>query len=316
MMKKLGLLSGVALVATALLPLAGSPAGATTMTHPGPIFGQVTGTPGDYYCFGAKATITDARTTFYTYETDHDGTTEDQTEYVYGGPERDTDYRDANGNEVFATFNVYYGTPGDDVIIGTAGRDEIWGEGGRDKICSLDGNDRISTDTAASGWVQVDGGRGDDVLSSYDWRGVPVTGTSYRAYGGPGNDTLIGSPANDYLDGGVGTNVIDGFGGDDFCFSGKNGHANVNQAAYPTDPRAARRYYGPNGHTPLAVNYNCEHNFAGRGWTNHAMFYPATPVTTTTTTRPTTVTTIRSASTTTRPTTPTTVGPPVTSTTR
>ena len=318
MKKKLGLLAGVLTLASALLPLAGSPAGAVdTVTS---INSQVTVPAGGYYtCFGRRATITDARKTstmeYVVVGYDENDDSIMAWQKVYGGPKNMN-----RGAHHTGTFNVYYGTPGDDVIIGTGKMDYIIGNGGHDRICALDGNDIVevggSSDTP--GWVQVDGGRGDDYLS-----GAPVTnaGMSFRAYGGPGNDILEGGNFNDYLDGGRDRNMLYGGPGwtnwpsspapgaprwdQDTCLSGATTQfyfddTDANHMQATTD------YYDNLRRDNVAgVDYNCETVKPGRGWTNHAHLIA-----------PTTVTTTYSAPTTTSLSTTPPPAPPVTTTTR
>ncbi len=82
--------------------------------------------------------------------------------------------------------------------------------GGTMKVTFIDdeGFEQEQTFTGVTS-IYFDGGAGNDFL---DCRGVSVP---VIAYGGAGNDTLIGGDAADTLDGGEGNSVQDGGGGDD-----------------------------------------------------------------------------------------------------
>ncbi len=97
------------------------------------------------------------------------------------------------------------GTAGPDVLVGTAGNDVIVGRGGADRISAGAGNDIIC---AGPGNDRVVGGPGDDYLDG----GVG----SDRLEGGDGNDVLGGSGGNDTLRGGAGNdNLMGGEGLDE-----------------------------------------------------------------------------------------------------
>jgi hypothetical protein len=283
MMKKLGLLAGaITLASAALIPLTSAVAGAVPFNNY-PVNYRLS-EPGTYYCFGDKATILDAKKTSYSYVTDHDGTTPDQVETVHGGPSQQS-----WGAHHTGIYNVFYGTPGDDVIVGTGKNDLIIGGGGHDKICALDGNDvvLVGANTGAGnvgnrddtpGWIQVDGGRGNDLILGAS---INNAGVSLRAFGGPGQDTLEGGPGNDSLDGGKELNML--YGGashtdTDTCSSGKS------TQIYIDDPEATIEYdHYRQLDLSNGVDYNCETVKPGRAWTNHATFFASAPLTTTTT---------------------------------
>jgi hypothetical protein len=92
------------------------------------------------------------------------------------------------------------GTPGNDVILGTDGPDTIYGNGGRDTICGRGGDDTL---VGGPGRDRIDGGEGDDLIIAGGGHDqillggdgddtIRSTGDNTRAYGGPGNDTIIG----------------------------------------------------------------------------------------------------------------------------
>jgi Ca2+-binding RTX toxin-like protein len=110
------------------------------------------------------------------------------------------------------------GTIASDLLQGTSGQDFISDYlGGNDTLLGLNGNDVLySQDTLASSSNILDGGSGNDSLSSYG-------GTNNLLIGGNGNDslysyngnnaTLRGGNGNDYLYTFQGSNTIDaGFG--------------------------------------------------------------------------------------------------------
>lgn len=142
------------------------------------------------------------------------------------------------------------GGPGDDVLHGGAGNDTIVGGGGaletspagsdqlygEDGIDSLDDGDSDSQ-PAAVGADLVDGGTGEDEVNSYLRRSEPVTvdlGSQApagqpgendtlrgieEAFGGAGDDTLIGNDSDNFLDGRDGDDQVRGGGGDDLIFA-------------------------------------------------------------------------------------------------
>lgn len=115
-----------------------------------------------------------------------------------------------------AADDLIKGTTDSEQIYGGDGDDEIYGFGGKDQIFGGNGNDSIDTTQKpdASGKLVdnpdgsiVDGGAGDDVLT---------TGSGNDALiGGPGSDLLAGGAGNDTLDGGTGTNFLFGEEGND-----------------------------------------------------------------------------------------------------
>jgi hypothetical protein len=280
MKKLLGLLAGVALVSTALVPALSSPASAWDSQSP------YTNYPGyTYYCFGLKATKTVPDTAAYDYISEYDGSRQHSPNY-------------------------YSGTAGKDVIVTTDGADDISNVGAGDVVCSQGGDDTITANADINhrtGWnrVKIDAGQGNDSVwvdpDTHDFNSDAWWAT-LEAHTGPGDDVV---------EGGGGANQIFSDGGaNSFVCTSPGIKVYVNTAnsgtitpAYP-GPCAYKsvKYPGYKGFTELRPN------------STTTTTRPALPVTTTT--GPTTVTTVRSATTTTRPPTPTTVGPPVTTTTR
>lgn len=119
--------------------------------------------------------------------------------------------------------------PGDDKAYGQGGGDLLWGGPGRDRLVGGRHSDRAMyrgapravkvdlgiTGPQATGWgrdtlvdmEQVSGSAYDDVLQTAS----PVA----RAFGGPGDDVLLGSDGEDDLVGGPGADHLDGGPGDD-----------------------------------------------------------------------------------------------------
>jgi Ca2+-binding RTX toxin-like protein len=127
------------------------------------------------------------------------------------------------------------GGAGDDVVAGTDGDDHLAGGPGRDRVEGRGGDDRL-TEGECCGVVApaadvYDGGRGRDTIT-YDGRETPLVidlaagrggtgGDEDRlvdlegAFGGWGDDVLLGSPGPDELGGSVGSDVVLGHSGDD-----------------------------------------------------------------------------------------------------
>ena len=107
------------------------------------------------------------------------------------------------------SYNIVYGTDGNDMIYGYWEDNILYGGGGNDTLYGgrgtniLDGgtgNDRLYSGT---GNDRLYGSVGDNIL-----------------YGGDGNDTLDGGWGNDTLDGGDGKDILYGGGGNDFLYGG------------------------------------------------------------------------------------------------
>ncbi|WP_341861585.1 cadherin-like domain-containing protein [Gymnodinialimonas sp. 57CJ19] len=167
---------------------------------------------------------------------------------IVGGASDDGD--DLSGDEGDDTLrggggdDTLDGGVGDDVTDGGTGDDDITGGDGADSVLGGDGNDTIDTsgsqDLLDAGWPgygpipavapdsdpdddkdTVDGGAGDDLISTGDDADVINAGTGNdtvdagidddSVQGGAGDDLLIGSEGNDTLSGGGGDDTI--FGG-------------------------------------------------------------------------------------------------------
>ncbi len=149
-------------------------------------------------------------------------------DWIYGGDGQDYIY---SGGNPLDDAEELYGEGGLDIIYGGWGIQSIWGGDDRDLISGGAGDDTIY------------GGGGTNVLFGDEWvsqnpytqHSPYVWGTFYdgadtvytgddgsQAWGGGGNDTLIGGASNDELWGGDGTDYIYGYGGDD-TLVGMNG---------------------------------------------------------------------------------------------
>ncbi len=111
---------------------------------------------------------------------------------------------------------------GDDVINVAADVEVniiVDGGNGDDTITTGAGNDRID---GGAGNDVIDAGAGDDYVfgNSGDDRIVAGSGNNV-IYGGDGNDELLGGVGNDYLDGGAGDDLIEGGAGDDILVGGR-----------------------------------------------------------------------------------------------
>lgn len=101
---------------------------------------------------------------------------------------------------------VYGGAGGDTVTDRGPNEADVYDLGGGANSIFYARPDPVFVDLRAG----VGGARGED----------DVLGGMTRAYGGSGNDTLLGTDQTDTLDGGTGSDVIDGRGGDDLLDGG------------------------------------------------------------------------------------------------
>ena len=179
---------------------------------------------------------------------------------VFGG-EGDDMLAGGNGDDLLdggAGDDKIEGSKGDDTIIGGSGNDDLWGGLGDDTIDGGDGNDNIVADngndivnggdgndviqTGARGTPLpdigypglfpadddpnddidfVDGGAGDDVISTGDDADTIIGGSGNDTIdGGIDADTIDGGDGNDRIVGGEGSDVIDAGAGDDIVFGG------------------------------------------------------------------------------------------------
>ncbi|MGY4830466.1 calcium-binding protein [Sphaerotilaceae bacterium SBD11-9] len=101
--------------------------------------------------------------------------------------------------------NLLTGNDADNDIFGGAGNDTIRGGLGNDTLAGGDGSDMV---WSSGGNAQLDGGSGDDTVGAM-WESG--TGQLY-AYGGDGNDVVVGN-GDDTLEGGLGDDVLIGASG-------------------------------------------------------------------------------------------------------
>jgi Ca2+-binding RTX toxin-like protein len=158
-----------------------------------------------------------------------------------------------NGYTATIPLNIYtqggndtvYGGHAGDNIFGGAGNDNLWGEEGNDFIdggtgadymSGQAGNDTVSYQTRTGnlfvgvGTAADDGeaGEGDNVYQDVESviggagndKIYTTTLAAGYAWGGAGNDTLIGGGFNDSLYGGAGNDSIKGNGGNDYLHGG------------------------------------------------------------------------------------------------
>ena len=141
------------------------------------------------------------------------------------------------------------GDDGDDFIVGGGGNDSIIGGDGSDTVTGDEGNDVIDTsgdgialpDRGFTGYTGpdvtipaipadsdptddmdvVDGGAGNDTITTGDDADVITGGTGDDSIdGGNDDDTISGGADNDYIVGGEGADSIQGDGGDDTIYGG------------------------------------------------------------------------------------------------
>jgi len=107
---------------------------------------------------------------------------------------------------------LVHGTSGNDVVVGTDGPDIFSGDGGNDLVCL---------------------GKGQDIF--YSWAGGGNLDTAGDiAYGGKGNDTLIGDGAADKLYTGEGNDNVSGGAGTDLCDGGPGSDSELDPPACET----------------------------------------------------------------------------------
>jgi Ca2+-binding RTX toxin-like protein len=134
------------------------------------------------------------------------------------------------------------GGDGNDIVFGGPGNDTLRGGNGDDQLFGGAGNDTI-TDQGQGGNDLISGGAGDDVLigglrpgggtltffggdgNDQIFVGEPEVrnaGSSPAlAYGGNGDDTILGENQSETFFGGDGNDRIDGFEGNDLIFGGR-----------------------------------------------------------------------------------------------
>jgi Ca2+-binding RTX toxin-like protein len=120
------------------------------------------------------------------------------------------------GNSTYVPYSSVYGMDGNDTLLGGDDTDLLDGGAGNDTI------------TASAGtWTQVEGGTGDDIISTSS-RGnggdgndtmFALAGAQPILNGNAGDDTITGSDEQDQLAGNAGADTIDGGGGNDLIYS-------------------------------------------------------------------------------------------------
>lgn len=158
------------------------------------------------------------------------------------GAQLANDGEDGEGDQVNNDIEIMIGGLGDDFLegndsanglIGGEGDDTLVGHGGNDVCHGGNGSDLFIADATMDGADVYDGGASDDAIY-YGQRTLPLTITLNNdladdgeanerdkllrienAWGGAGNDRLIGNDLNNVLQGGLGDDIIDAGGGDD-----------------------------------------------------------------------------------------------------
>lgn len=152
--------------------------------------------------------------------------------------------------------NTYYvnGTSGNDRIIFSGNTVSVNGQpyrtvpqGARVVVNGYDGNDVIHASYARLSSLEAYGGRGQDVVIG--------TRNNDAIYGGSGNDALNGWAGNDAIYGGYGNDILYGGSGYNYLNGGPG---------YDTYPQYVNNCLGPYGMGPYASSYGngCYH-FAG-----------------------------------------------------
>jgi hypothetical protein len=155
---------------------------------------------------------------------------------IVGGPSNDPSSDTAG--------DTLSGLEGDDQINGIAGDDILFGNEGNDQLRGGEGNDTLNLGPGGDGYSNGQGDGGDDTIIIGD----SLPGGYAEAYGGQGNDTVLGSEGfdravgeegddllwgaggNDDLRGGVGDDIISGGDGDD-GLSGGTGNDEIDGGA-------------------------------------------------------------------------------------
>ncbi|UOA27497.1 Hint domain-containing protein [Pseudosulfitobacter sp. DSM 107133] len=163
----------------------------------------------------------------------------DGDDTVAGGQGDDTLNGDA-GNDTLAGGagdDVIDGGEGDDSINGGDGSDTIFGGAGNDVINSSDSDNDLLVDKGYPGLFPgeegtpaaenerdyVDGGDGDDTISTGDDRDTIVGGTGNDVIdGGIDDDEITGDDGDDRIVGGEGNDIILGGIGDDTIYAGND----------------------------------------------------------------------------------------------
>lgn len=139
---------------------------------------------------------------------------------------------DRDDIETMTSSGAFFALDGDDFVMGSSGEDDIYGGDGVDLIYGEGQDDFIHVgDFNFSAQIEIAyGGAGDDVVLGStgadtlygDGGGDILKGRegADSLYGGFKSDVLKGGSGADYLDGGKGDDVIRGGDGDDLIFGG------------------------------------------------------------------------------------------------
>ncbi|MGO1078038.1 calcium-binding protein [Inquilinus sp. CA228] len=117
--------------------------------------------------------------------------------------------RGGDGNDLLLGDNGQ-GSDDDDILIGGDGNDSLRGGFGADRLDGGAGIDAIGYSGAAAVTVNLT----TQTVSGLEAQGDVISGIE-NAFGGSGNDTLIGSATANLLDAGFGNDSLSGLGGDD-----------------------------------------------------------------------------------------------------
>jgi Ca2+-binding RTX toxin-like protein len=144
----------------------------------------------------------------------------------------------ASGKSTINLGATILGGKGDDVLLGGNGNDSLVGGFGNDKIVGNAGNDYLNggleaANSDADGTDTILGGTGEDAVL-YTYRTTPLTitldgvadsgavgendliGSDVEdAFGGRGNDSIVGNASRNYLSGGTGSDTLRGGAGND-----------------------------------------------------------------------------------------------------
>lgn len=136
------------------------------------------------------------------------------TDTVFGGDGNDTINADFNGTgNSWSHGAVADGGDGDDVMIGANGAQNFSGGVGNDTLTG-------GSDIGTSDRDILDGGAGDDSISSGFTNTAESGNGGDSLIGGTGDDTIEGGAARDTIDGGDDNDSIDGAEGDDSITGG------------------------------------------------------------------------------------------------
>ncbi|SFU96864.1 Ca2+-binding protein, RTX toxin-related [Aliiroseovarius crassostreae] len=209
-----------------------------------------------------------------TIDLTNSGVTFDNAHYEYSSPvPGEVIDTGANGNDTLNGGDgddTIHGEGGDDLIDGGADDDVITGGDGSDTVLGGDGNDLIDTsgsepasDYGFEPYVpqdtdmendrdSVDGGAGNDTISTGDDRDTITGGTGEDSIdGGLDDDIIDGGADNDSIIGGHGADDIDGGTGNDTIWGGLGSGTddlNIIDASDPRPDNGLDTIHGGEGH--------------------------------------------------------------------